>query len=201
MGGLLSDSVCETYGRERTLEAMHYCQTLSLNSANMLNPVEDYLGQNGVRVYGERKESEKTNDDKYKHTKDRFSDMSGAFAVLLTHDGIIDADTWMKCQKKLDTNKQIARPSKNDKTWLAGLMRCDLCKYTIYFIAKKDRPNISIQCRGRRQHSCDGIGKGWKFRDVEAAVEKRLLAYLKERSKLGKKPAKSGYSLRALLTI
>ena len=70
------------------------------SSLEKINNVDEFIGINACNVY-----------------KDKL--------MLTYHNGIIDADVWLKCQYKLNQNKQIA-PSrqKSSVSWLSTLLKC-----------------------------------------------------------------------------
>ena len=74
----------------------------------MISDVSMFTGEYGAQLYG--------------HTKHRPEDpdWSDMKLVLLTHDGIVDSDIWLKCQKKLEKNKQIGNSASNRTSWLSG---------------------------------------------------------------------------------
>lgn len=65
-----------------------------------INNVDEFIGINACNVY-----------------KDKL--------MLTYHNGIIDADVWLKCQYKLNQNKQIApNKRKSSLSWLSTLLKC-----------------------------------------------------------------------------
>nr|WP_309099103.1 recombinase family protein [Fredinandcohnia onubensis] len=56
---------------------------------------------------------------------------------------------------------------------LAGILKCEVCGYTMVYGTRKDRPNDSIRCY---QPSCKGVQKGATLK----LVEERVLQGLKE---------------------
>lgn len=70
------------------------------NSLEIINPIEEFVGINACNVYKNK-------------------------LVLTYHNGIIDADVWLKCQYKLKNNKQIApNKRKSSISWLSTLLKC-----------------------------------------------------------------------------
>lgn len=60
---------------------------------------------------------------------------------------------------------------------LAGLLKCDVCGYTMWLQPRKDRPNDLIRCPSL---SCKGVQKGALINLVEARLLEVLELYIKE---------------------
>ena len=71
----------------------------SRHNANIISNITEFDGIHGVQVYG-----------KTKHLADDWSDMK---AVIMTHEGIISPEIWLKCQKKLEKNKKVRTSAGN----------------------------------------------------------------------------------------
>lgn len=99
-----------------------------------------FSGLCGAQLYG-RSKHDANNPD--------WSDMK---LVLLTHEGLIDSDIWIKCQHKLEKNRQITRSYSNHSSWLAGKVICRQCGHSMTTI--KGKPNRFSQVR--RYFNCTG---------------------------------------------
>lgn len=86
-----------------------------LHNAQIISPPEAFDGVHGIQVYGRRK-----------HQPDN-EDWSDIKVVVMTHEGAVDSDTWLKCQHKLQKNKQICNAVSNKTSWLGGLIKCGCC--------------------------------------------------------------------------
>ncbi len=95
-------------------------------SAEIISPTEAFDGVHGVQIYG-----------KTKHTSGSMEDWSDIKAVVMTHEGVIPSDTWLKCQQKLMQNKQIRNAASNKTSWLGGKLVCGLCGRTMTTIKGK----------------------------------------------------------------
>lgn len=89
----------------------------SRHGTNIISDVNEFDGTHGVQLYG-----------KTKHSADDWSDMK---AVVMTHEGIIPSDIWLKCQKRLERNKQIGNAVSNTTSWLGGKIICKKCGRTM----------------------------------------------------------------------
>ena len=82
-------------------------------SCRIVSDISAFDGIHGVRLYG-----------KTKHEADDMSDMK---IVVMSHEGIIPAEIWLACQKKIAKNKQIGNSISNTTSWLGGKIYCQKC--------------------------------------------------------------------------
>ena len=54
-------------------------------------------------------------------------DLKNQILVLAPSEGIVPADTWLRCRKKLMANITFQGGRKPKNTWLAGKMKCGHC--------------------------------------------------------------------------
>ena len=90
-----------------------------VQGTEIANPPEDFIGINGAYLYSGDSSKRKT------------VSLAGHTLVLAPHEGIVDADTWLKCRKKCLHNQSIAKPMKAQRTWLAGKLKCGYCGHAI----------------------------------------------------------------------
>lgn len=110
------------------------------HGVQMITDVSMFTGEYGAQLYGRTK---------HKPDDPDWSDMK---LVLLTHHGVIDSDIWLKCQRKLEKNKQITNSFSNTTSWLAGKVVCEKCGHTMTTIKGKANQNGEI----RRYFNCTG---------------------------------------------
>ena len=110
------------------------------HGTQIIGNISMFTGEYGAQLYGHTK-----------HDSDNpeWSDMK---LVLLTHEGIIDSRIWLKCQRKLEKNKQITNSYSNQTSWLAGKVVCEKCRYTMTTIKGKQNKNGEM----RRYFNCTG---------------------------------------------
>lgn len=110
----------------------------------IISDLSAFTGEFGAQLYG--------------HTKNRAKsgERSDEKLVLLSHYGIVDSSVWLKCQRKLNTNRQITRSVSSITSWLAGMVVCEKCGYTMTTVKGKINKNGEI----RRYFNC--IGKSHK---------------------------------------
>ncbi len=110
------------------------------HSVQMITDISMFDGEHGAQLYGRNKH--RAND----------SDWSDMKLVLLTHDGIVDSDIWLKCQKKLEKNKQIGNSISNNTSWLSGKVVCEKCGHTMTTI----KGRVGREGNIRRYFNCTG---------------------------------------------
>ncbi|MDR0936104.1 MAG: recombinase family protein [Oscillospiraceae bacterium] len=136
--------------------------------AEMNNAVADYTGENGCYLYAKRKGV----------TTSKFTDISKSFVTLGIHKGLIDSATWLRCQRKLDTNKQIKNSGSGTHSWLSGLIKCGYCGYAINVVNGQRGGYDYINCGGRKLRVCDKRERVIHLSDIEGAVETQLLRHI-----------------------
>ncbi len=141
---------------------------LKSKGATMNNDVGEYIGENGCSLYAER----------HSITTSKFTDLSNSFVTIALHKGIINADIWLACQYKLDTNKQVKNSGKGTHTWLSGLIKCGYCGYAIN-VVNNNRGNSYINCGGRKLKICNERKRVIQISDIEEIVETQLLSRIK----------------------
>ena len=86
--------------------------------ANMISPAEDFNG-NGLYLYGKRT------------TEHKYSTFKNQNIVVALHDGVVDSQTWLKVQYRLEENTKIGNNHNGKVTWLSGLTKCSRCGYAM----------------------------------------------------------------------
>ena len=117
--------------------------------------VYDYYHQHGVKMVGDLSLfTGEYGAQLYGHTKHKSGDpdWSDMKLVLLSHYGIVDSDIWLKCQRKLEQNKQIGNSLSNRTSWLSGKVICEKCGHTMTTIKGKKNQNGEV----RRYFNCTG---------------------------------------------
>jgi len=110
------------------------------HGVQMITDLSMFTGEYGAQLYG-----------RTKHDPDN-PDWSDMKLVLLTHPGVIDSDIWLKCQRKLEKNRQITNSYSNATSWLAGKVVCEKCGHTMTTIKGKVNKNGEM----RRYFNCTG---------------------------------------------
>ena len=133
------------------------------HGTQMISELQLFTGENGAQLYGRTKHDPEDSD---------WSDMK---LVLLTHKGIVDSDVWLKCQHKLEQNKQIGNSISNQTSWLGGKIICEKCGYTMTTIksapTKDGERRRYFNCTGKsHKKSCSGPKVSIYAEDLEAMV-------------------------------
>lgn len=122
------------------------------HNANIVSDISEFDGVHGVQLYG-----------KTKHTADDLSDIK---VVVMTHEGLIDSDVWLACQKKLEKNKKIGTAMSNSTSWLGGKIACKSCGRTMT-VTKGSKHVDGTQTR---YFSCTGKSHNRKCKGVNIVL-------------------------------
>jgi DNA invertase Pin-like site-specific DNA recombinase len=105
------------------------------------------------------------------------------------HEAIVSQELWDAANR---AHSGRFRPStietKKLSNPLAGILKCEVCGYTMLFQPRKDRPNPVIRCT---QSSCKGIQKGSLLPLVEERILESLKRYIEDFFIEGDGPEKS----------
>lgn len=153
------------------------------HGVQMVTDVSLFTGEYGAQLYGHTKHDPSSPD---------WSDMK---LVLLTHPGIVDSDIWLRCQRKLEKNRQIGNSVSNPTSWLAGKVICEKCGHTMTTIKGKANKSGEIRryfnCTGRsHKKTCTGPKVTIYAEDLENVVYECIsakLADLKEMNRTTRK--------------
>ena len=116
--------------------------------AAIVNEASDFAGTNGCYLYQGRDVKE----DKDRCLKDQI-------LVIAPHEALIPSDVWLKCRKKLMTNKTFQQGRKPKNTWLAGKVKCGCCGYALKATHVPNSPGY-FRCTKRTENKgCPGCGK------------------------------------------
>lgn len=121
---------------------------------------KEFDGLHGGMLVGKRDREKK----KYNQAEKQY------FAISL-HEGIISSEIWIRCNEKLDENKQIPNNGKGKYTWLSGLLKCQNCGYSLKIVFSKGKKYLV--CSGRTNyHIChEKIGVSVEYLELEVKKE------------------------------
>ena len=118
----------------------------SRQNARMVSDISAFDGIHGLQIYGQ--------------TKHKSDDMSDMKVVVMRHEGVIPADVWLTCQKRLAGNKQVNKSMSNQTSWLGGKIICTCCKHKMTVTRGGKRVDGTslryFNCVGRANRSCKG---------------------------------------------
>ena len=117
-------------------------------NVKIVSDISEFDGTRGIQIYG-----------KTKHDPDS-EDWSDMKIVVMSHEGVIDADLWLACQKKVEKNKKIGNSISNETSWLGGKIACAKCGKTMTVTKSGRRKDGSqtryFSCTGKQRRICDG---------------------------------------------
>ncbi|MCM1579005.1 MAG: recombinase family protein [Ruminococcus sp.] len=106
---------------------------------NICSPMDDFNGQHGCYLFSGGNTNRKT------------WDLQGQNLVIAPHSGLIEADKWLFCRRKLMDNHRI-KTCKPKNSWLAGVVKCGCCGYAV--VVKKTHGRKYFICSGRASKIC-----------------------------------------------
>ena len=113
----------------------------------VINEAADFAGTNGCYLYQGRDVQERKN----KHLKDQI-------LVVAPSEGLVSADVWLRCRKKLMANTTFQNGRKAKNTWLAGKVKCGRCGYALMSVGNPSGVQY-LRCSKRADNkSCPGCG-------------------------------------------
>lgn len=133
------------------------------HGAKIIGDLSLFTGECGAQLYGHTK-----------HKSDN-PDWSEMKLVILTHQGLVSSGIWLKCQRKLEKNKQIGNSLSNRTSWLSGKIVCDMCGHTMTTVKSKVNKSGEIRryfnCTGRsHKRICSGPSVTVYAEDLENMV-------------------------------
>ena len=137
--------------------------------ADVVNEPEDFTGLNGCYLYRE----------KGTPAKNRYNEIKGRILVLAPHEGIIPADLWLKCRRKLMGNVKFQGGRKVKNTWLAGKIKCGRCGYALATVDNVAKIKYLRCHKLRNDRSCPGGGT-IRLADMEAFIYGEMVKKLRE---------------------
>ena len=132
------------------------------HGANIYNSPDDFQGINGLYMFKGENPNRKT------------WDLSGREIVIAPHEGLIDADLWLRCRKKVLGNHRV-RASKPRNSWLCGVVKCKNCGYAAVIKRSKTKAGRYFVCScAMTCKACGGIGKTIYADEFEQAIKKEI---------------------------
>ncbi len=139
------------------------------------NDLSDFVGQNGCYLFGKREPNER-----------KYTNVENHILTIAPHKGLIDSWTWLRCQYKLDSNKQLKNSGKGKHSWLSGVAKCGHCKYAVSVVVSNKKYKY-LSCRGRvNLKVCEGFSKAIRVEDIESVVEIKLSEEIQKHERLSK---------------
>lgn len=134
---------------------------------NIENSMSDFDGIHACNSIGQRE-----------RTKNKCNSLKDQQLAVANHEGIVDAETWLKVQEKLSENKQISLENSGKYSWLTGLLKCCNCGYSIKLNYSKADKKIYMICSGKSNLKiCDNRIR-IDIRELEKAIEDMLVEFI-----------------------
>jgi len=156
------------------------------HDADVVNEAADFTGTNGCYLYAGRNAPES-----------KKAGLKGHTLVVAPHEGLVTADTWLACRKKMLRNMSFPAPHKANRTWLAGKVKCGTCGAALVNV-NGSRGTPYFRCRRRMDaQACEGCGT-LRVHEVEAFIYNEMVQKLNAFHTLTKgNPAKANPKLTA----
>lgn len=144
--------------------------------AIIANPPEDFIGTNGCYYYkGQDAQGRKQ------------MKLEGNHLVLAPHEGIVPAETWLKCRAKCLEAQQFKPYQKAKNTWLAGKIKCGVCGYALVDKHYTNSHARYFLCSNRMDtKSCPGPGTIYSD-EFEALIYQQMKTKLAQFAALRKR--------------
>ena len=107
-------------------------------------------------------------------SKGKYRDLEQQFFSLSNHQGLIPADLWLKCQEKLDRNRQFAPSTSGKHSWLTGLLKCGSCGYAIKVVRDSSTQKRYLICSGRTNMASCSAHINVNLNELEVAIADKL---------------------------
>lgn len=132
------------------------------------NNISEFTGVNACYLFGKRDRN-----------AGKYTNVQKHILAIALHEGVIDSYTWLKCQHKLDKNKQIKNSGKGKHSWLSGLTKCGYCGYAM--TVKTYKQYKYFNCIGRQMYKvCNTKQTTHYVEDIENVVQERLIKRIKD---------------------
>ena len=149
---------------QSSAELYHYYRSRGIR---FTNDVADFAFGKGCYLYGKRNSNQR-----------KYTDVSGHTLSLAPHDGVIPAELFLKCQERLDGNRQIDNRKRSQITWLTGLIKCGQCEHAAIPKSSNFGRYHNLYCSGKVSYNCcDVEGNLGRLETVENAVRDRIFLW------------------------
>ncbi|MCI8547188.1 MAG: recombinase family protein [Clostridia bacterium] len=150
-----------------------YTYLHDVKRATVNNDIKEFTGIYGCYTYapGSGSDSETR--------KDKFAHMDRLNVTIAPHEGVIDSDTWLRCQYRLDSNRVFKGAGKGSYTWLSGIMKCGYCGYAMTVSNNMKKNTFYLSCGGRKRGICFERKEAIQTFELEKIVEMQLFERMK----------------------
>lgn len=135
--------------------------------AHITSTPEQFDGVHSVLLVGKRKASDR-----------KYTNLKNHTASVMNSLGFIPSDLWLRCQTKLNHNRQVGNRGKGTHTWLSGLLKCAKCGYSLKVVV--DKSHRRLVCSGRYNLSHCDASTHIDLTELEQAASAELIRMLAE---------------------
>lgn len=128
----------------------------------------DFAAGRGCYLYGKRTGGRK------------YTDVTDHTLTLAPHAGIVPADLFLRCQRRLDGNTQVDNRRRSRITWLTGLLKCAECGHSVVPKDSSGGRYRYLYCTGQLNLHCCKAGNLGTLREVEDAVARRIFCWAEQ---------------------
>lgn len=143
------------------------------------NPIGEFIGTNGCYLY---KGAGNPPDKQYR--------LANKELVIAPHEGLVDAEIWLKCRRKNLANRTSTQTRKAKNSWLSGKVKCGNCGKAAT-IRKNHNKNSVVPyfiCSAVNQNrSCKGLGFTVRAEPFEKQIYEEIKKKLSEFNSLSGK--------------
>ncbi len=111
----------------------------------IVSEIGEFDGIHGIQMYGQSKNGK---------------DSAGKKIVVMQHEGVVPSEVWLRCQSKLENNRQFGKAMSNSTSWLGGMLVCGECGRTMTVTKGGKRADGSYRryfcCTGKSVGNCSG---------------------------------------------
>lgn len=148
-------------------DVYHHYRNLKCSIAN---DISEFTGARACYLFGKRDRG-----------ANKYRNLDEHVLALATHEGVVDSETFLRCQYKLSSNRQIRNSGRGKYTWLTGLVKCGYCGYSL--TVKKYRENLLFYCSGKQNNRCTEVVKSHYLEEVESYVDSEMIAAIRRMKK------------------
>lgn len=112
----------------------------------------------GVYLYADRRVARTKN-----------ADLHGVYAIAAPHKGIVSAEIWLACQRKLTNQQGNRKLGKTERSPYLGMLLCGNCGSAVTVV--RGRSAYYLVCSGKKRGKCTGIGTTWRLEELSVLLE------------------------------
>lgn len=132
--------------------------------------IATFDGKHACNVIGRRDRS-----------RNKYNSLERQHLTVANHEGIVDAELWLRVQDKLSQNRQLSKSGAGKHSWLTGLLKCAKCGYALKISRESATNRYYIVCSGRYNlRACDVSSVNVDLRELESEVASAIKRHLAE---------------------